>query len=62
MILRNFLKVCKTLLMTQKNVKNLIIYINPPYAEATSAKTVTGTGENKAGVTTNFKIKELLKP
>lgn len=42
--------------------KKLIIYINPPYAEATSSKTVSGTGENKAGVTTNFKIKELLNP
>ncbi len=40
--------------------KKLVIYINPPYAEATTAKTVTRTGENKAGVTTNFKIKELL--
>ena len=42
--------------------KKLVIYINPPYAEATSAKTVTGTGENKAGVTTQFKINEHLKP
>lgn len=42
--------------------KKLVIYINPPYAEATTAKTVTGTGENKAGVTTNFKIKERLNP
>jgi hypothetical protein len=42
--------------------KKLIIYINPPYAEATSSKTVAGTGENKAGVTTTFKIKEQLKP
>jgi len=40
--------------------KKLIIYINPPYAEATSSKTVSGTGENKAGVTTNFKVKEQL--
>ena len=40
--------------------KKLVIYINPPYAEATTAKTVTGTGKNKAGVTTNFKIKQLL--
>ena len=30
--------------------KKLIIYINPPYAEATSSKTVTGTGKNKKGV------------
>lgn len=28
--------------------KKLIIYINPPYAEATNAKTVTWTGENKS--------------
>jgi hypothetical protein len=42
--------------------KKLVIYINPPYAEATTAKTVTGTGENKAGVATNFKIKQLLTP
>ena len=42
--------------------KKLVVYINPPYAEATSSKTVTGTGENKSGVTTNFKINELLKP
>lgn len=42
--------------------KKLVIYINPPYAEATTSKTVTGTGENKAGVTTNFRIKELLNP
>jgi hypothetical protein len=42
--------------------KKLIIYINPPYAEATTAKTVSGTGENKAGVTTSFRIKEQLNP
>ena len=42
--------------------KKLVIYINPPYAEATNAKTVTGTGENKDGVSTQFKINDLLKP
>ena len=42
--------------------KKLVVYINPPYAEATSTKTVTGTGENKGGVSTQFKINELLKP
>jgi hypothetical protein len=42
--------------------KKLVMYINPPYAEATSSKTVTGTGENKGGVTTQFKINEILKP
>lgn len=40
----------------------LVVYINPPYAEATTAKTVTNTGENKGGVTTNFKINESFKP
>jgi len=30
--------------------KKLLIYINPPYAEATNARTVAGTGENKTGV------------
>ena len=42
--------------------KKLIIYINPPYAEATSTKTVTGSGENKGGVTTKFKINEYFSP
>jgi hypothetical protein len=32
--------------------KKLVVYINPPYAEATSATTVTGTGANKSGVAT----------
>lgn len=35
--------------------KKLVIYINPPYAEATSAKTVTGTGENKTKTSTDNK-------
>lgn len=35
--------------------KRLVVYINPPYAEATTAKTVTGTGNNKAGVATHNK-------
>lgn len=38
--------------------KKLIVYINPPYAEATSATTVTGTGNNKSGVAKNQKINE----
>ena len=42
--------------------KKLVIYINPPYAEATSAKTVSGTGKNKSGVSTSFEINEYLKP
>ena len=41
--------------------KKLVIYINPPYAEATTAKTVTGTGENKSGVANQNKSNEIYK-
>ncbi len=45
--------------------KKLIIYINPPYAEAAGLKTPTGTGKNKAGVAkgnvVNQKYKSLIK-
>lgn len=42
--------------------KKLVIYINPPYAEATTAKTVTRTGVNKSGVSTDNKLNEIIKP
>jgi len=38
--------------------KKLVVYINPPYAEATSSKTVSGTGNNKAGVSKNNTVNE----
>lgn len=38
-----------------KKRKKLVIYINPPYAEATTARTVTGTGENKPKTATDNK-------
>jgi hypothetical protein len=41
--------------------QKLIILINPPYKEATSAKTVTKTGNNAAGVVTNIRLKEDFK-
>ncbi|MBS1640472.1 MAG: hypothetical protein JSR12_10480 [Bacteroidetes bacterium] len=41
--------------------KKLIIYINPPYAEATTATTVTGTGKNKTGVSINHKANNYFK-
>jgi hypothetical protein len=37
--------------------KKLLIYINPPYAEAASARTITNTGTNRQGVAIN-KAKE----
>jgi hypothetical protein len=41
--------------------KKLVVYINPPYAEATTATTVTGTGANKSGVATNHTISQYYK-
>jgi hypothetical protein len=41
--------------------KKLVIYINPPYAEATSSKTVSGTGSNKSGVSKGSKIHTYFK-
>lgn len=41
--------------------KKLVIYINPPYAEAATARTVTGTGENKANTSIGNKIHEKYK-
>ncbi len=30
--------------------RKLVVYINPPYAEASNARTVTGSGQNRAGL------------
>ena len=30
--------------------KKLVVYINPPYAEASNARTITGSGQNRAGL------------
>ncbi|WRG05464.1 hypothetical protein FNE32_06700 [Helicobacter pylori] len=40
-------KSLQEILKDKEKRKRLIIYINPPYAEATSAKTPSGTGKNK---------------
>jgi hypothetical protein len=45
----------------ERERKKLVIYINPPYAEATTARTVTGTGQNKAGVAKDNKTRELYR-
>jgi len=36
--------------------KKLVIYINPPYAEASNRNTVVGKGENKSSVATETKV------
>ena len=41
--------------------RRLVIYINPPYAEATNARTVTGTGENRVGLSCNNSTYERYK-
>jgi len=41
--------------------KKLIIYINPPYAEAGNAKTMKGTGRHKPGVAINNKAYNYFK-
>ena len=38
--------------------KKLVIYMNPPYAEATNARTKAGTGGNRPGVATQHQIRE----
>lgn len=38
--------------------KNLLIYINPPYAEAATTKTVAGKGKNKTNVAVQTKVYE----
>ena len=38
----------------EKERKKLIIYINPPYAEASNARTVTGSGSNRANVADSY--------
>ena len=49
----------------QEIIKNepqkLVIFINPPYAEATSGKTPAGTGQNKSGVAMDNQIYEKYK-
>ena len=41
--------------------KRLVIYINPPYAEAGTIKAKTGTGENKTGVSVRHAVCEKYK-
>jgi hypothetical protein len=42
--------------------KKLIIYINPPYAEAGSARQMTKTGGSKSGVSTIHSVNSYFKP
>ncbi|WP_295295894.1 hypothetical protein [uncultured Brachyspira sp.] len=48
----------------EESRKKLVIYINPPYAEATTGTTISGTGKNKANVAldnnTYYKYKDIM--
>ena len=54
-------KALQDIIQDKEKRKKLIIYINPPYAEAASAKTVTGTGANKAGTSIGNRTYNLYK-
>lgn len=57
-------KKLQNILQNEAERKKLIVFINPPYAEATSGTTPAGTGKNKSGVSlgnaTYEKYKETL--
>lgn len=46
----------QAILKDEKKREKLIIFINPPYAEASSRETIVGTGENKEQVSTQTNI------
>ncbi len=52
----------KSIINDPEQRKKLVIYINPPYAEASTTTTVTGTGTNKAGVSISHAANKKYKP
>ena len=42
--------------------RKLVMYINPPYAEAPTSRTITGTGSNRTGITKGNRFNEAYKP
>lgn len=46
----------KAIIDDEEKRKKLVIYINPPYAEAGTATQVTGNGGNKVGVSNNSRV------
>lgn len=49
------------ILKDEEKRKHLVIYINPPYAEAASTTTMTGSGKNKESVAISNKVYEKYK-
>ncbi len=54
-------KSLQEILKDKEKLKKLIIYINPPYAEAGNKAKMSGTGEHKAKVARNNKTHEIYK-
>ncbi len=54
-------KSLQEILKDKEKLKKLIIYINPPYAEAGNKAKMSGTGEHKAKVAQNNKVYEIYK-
>lgn len=52
----------REILKNDEKRKKLVIYINPPYAEAGDAKQRSGNGKNKTGVAVNTKAYSLYLP
>ncbi len=50
------------IIKNEEKRKKLVVYINPPYAEAGSSKSILDASERKTGVTTSFKINDYFKP
>lgn len=50
------------IISNEEKRKKLVVYINPPYAEAGTTKQRTGTGENKANVSKGSKTHNKYKP
>lgn len=51
----------QNIIADEEKRKKLVIYINPPYAEAATTRQKTGTGQNKASVARNNRTYELYK-
>ena len=52
----------KDIISDPERRKKLVVYINPPYAEAATTRVKTGTGENKPGVAATHLLSTKFKP
>lgn len=54
----NLPQMLKQIIDSDEERKKLIIYINPPYAEASNARTPSGTGSNRPGLSETYVKRE----